>query len=157
MQPPPQTIHNNATIDRPLLIRLGVVGGLVFCLMLCWAIIPQISLPNPLVAAQPAVRQIIGEQETGFMAIKNREILASSFGDITTTISDQMFSEHYSMTGHLDRHAEIVGAINKLSNSYTFSVRFIPSNDLVRTVVTMKNVTTRDYSLTMKQENNNGR
>lgn len=85
-----------------------------------------------------------------FLTIENSIELREVAGNDYIQLSDNLLLERYKQTDKIERQAVLVGGINQSNdNSYSFDLRFLPSDQLYRCNVIKSNIS-EGIQLTME-------
>lgn len=86
-----------------------------------------------------------------FMTITNGKILKEELPTLAVPITNQLYKLHYQKTQLLERQATIDGEITSEGKTYRFHLLFQPSNKKFEAKITVKNLATRDYDISLEE------
>lgn len=91
------------------------------------------------------------ENDISILQLDNPEVFEENFNSVGATILNQIYQKRYESDGYLEKLAHIDNQIKKDNNKYSFSLRFLPSEQVYDIDVQMKHTDTKDYDITVKK------
>ena len=141
-------------MDRSLIMKLLAIAVLLMASIGLYSYAQNVHAQNSPFTPQEAPTRGYDKPEEAIAAITviNRELLDKALPQISVDVMNQIHREHYSLTGNIDRLAEISSNIARTDKTYTFTIRFLDSGDKLRVKIIVQNIATRDYSLSVEKE-----
>ena len=145
--------YNNA---RSFILRLVLLVFLIIVILWLIVSIQRITTENSLSLSEEESPRSLSLSEEGddisYLVLDNPGALADDFfRDSYDGVLNQVYAENYK----LDRSIERLGTVTKYSKnssqSYSFSIRFIPSNKIVDVEVTVTDLANNFYVVTVKK------
>ena len=91
------------------------------------------------------------EEAISTLQLTDPDNFNQSFPGVSATILNQIYQRHYAIDQHLEKLARIDGDIKQSNMIYTFSLVFIPSDELFDVTITIKHESTKDYDIKMEK------
>jgi hypothetical protein len=132
---------------------------LVFLIIvILWLIvsIQRITAENGLTLSEEESPRSISLSEEGddisYLVLDNPGALADDFfRDSYDGVLNQVYAENYKLSGSIERFGTVTKYSKNSNQSYSFSVRFIPSNKIVDVEVTVNDLANNFYEVAVKK------
>lgn len=149
-------MDNTNSTARSFILRVVLLVFLV--LINLWLIvgIQQRAAENNLTLGEEESPRSLALSEEGddisYLVLDNPGALADDFfRDSYDGVLNQVYAENYKLNGLIERNGTVTKYSKKSSQLYTFSIRLIPSNNVVDVDVTVNDLANNYYVVNVKK------
>lgn len=149
-------MHNSYNTSRSFILRLVLFVFLIIVILWLAISIQRITAENGLTLSEEESPRSISLSEEGddisYLVLDNPGALVDDFfRDSYDGVLNQVYAENYKLSGSIERFGTVTKYSKNSNQSYSFSVRFIPSNKIVDVEVTLNDLANNFYEVAVKK------
>ncbi len=112
----------------------------------------RLEAPADYESSRRSYRASDESEDLRFIAPDNATSLSTVLPSIATAVINNVYTHHYDTTGKLERDSRLTKEVILRDNTATFSIVFRPSQTTYYVTVTIKDIATRAYTISIKRE-----
>lgn len=149
-------MDNSYNTSRSFILRLVLFVFLIIVILWLAISIQRITAENGLTLSEEESPRSLSLSEEGddisYLVLNNPGALVDDFfRDSYDGVLNQVYAENYKLSGSIERFGTVTKYSKNSNQSYSFSVRFIPSNKIVDVEVTINDLANNFYEVAVKK------